>query len=214
MFYIFVVLNIFYTMIKVGLSGNRYSGKSEICDIFRKLTIPVFEADTVLKFIINHDMGVTDQIRRKLPHVYNNSLYIEPKLVAKDDFDTIVDCAQHELMMAYEKFSEKNRGSIYTIFHSSILFERNWQKLMDKSIVVFCPKITRMERCRDLTKNKVSDIAYLMRNEIDDLDKNRMANFVIHNYDGRKPLDQVHQIDQMVIDSYLRSEQTIVSKHY
>ncbi len=201
-------------MIKVGLSGNRYSGKSEICDIFRKLTIPVFEADTVLKFIINHDMGVTDQIRRKLPHVYNNSLYIEPKLVAKDDFDTIVDCAQHELMMAYEKFSEKNRGSIYTIFHSSILFERNWQKLMDKSIVVFCPKITRMERCRDLTKNKVSDIAYLMRNEIDDLDKNRMANFVIHNYDGRKPLDQVHQIDQMVIDSYLRSEQTIVSKHY
>jgi dephospho-CoA kinase len=201
-------------MIKVGLSGNRYSGKSEICDIFRKLTIPVFEADVVLKFIINHDVTVTDLIRRKLPHVYNKSLYIEPKSVSKTDFDTIVDCAQHELMMAYEKFSEKNKGSIYTIFHSSILFERSWQKLMDKSIVVFCPKITRMERCRDLTKNKVSDIAYLMRNEIDDLDKNRMANFVIHNYDGRKPLDQVHQIDQMVIDSYLRSEQTIVSKHY
>jgi dephospho-CoA kinase len=214
MFYIFVVLNIFYTMIKVGLSGNRYSGKSEICNIFRKLTIPVFEADTVLKFIINHDMGVTDLIRKKLPHVYNKSLYIEPKLVTKVDFDAIVDCAQHELMMAYEKFSEKNKSSIYTIFHSSILFERNWQKLMDKSIVVFCPKITRMERCRELTKNKVSDIAYLMRNEIDDLDKNRMANFVVHNYDGRKVLDQIHQIDQMVIDSYLRSEQSIVSKHY
>jgi dephospho-CoA kinase len=201
-------------MIKVGLSGNRYSGKDEICSIFRKLTIPVFEADVVLKFIINHDMAVTDQIRRELPHVYNNSLYIEPKLVAKSDFDKIVDFAQHELMMAYEKFSEKHRGSIYTIFHSSILFEREWQKLMDKSIAVFCPKITRMERCRDITKNKVSDIAYLMRNEIDDLDKNRMANFVLHNYEGRKQLDQVHQIDQMVIDSYLRSEQSIVSKHY
>jgi dephospho-CoA kinase len=49
MFYIFVVINIFNTMIKVGLSGNRYSGKNEVCNIFRKLTIPVFEADTVLK---------------------------------------------------------------------------------------------------------------------------------------------------------------------
>jgi len=217
MFYIFVVLNIFYTMIKVGLSGNRYSGTDQICNIFRKLTIPVFEADIVLKFIINHDITVTDKIRRKLPHVYNKSCYIDPKLVAKSDFDIIIDFAQHELMMAYEKFSVKNKGSIYTIFHSSILFERSWQKLMDKSIVVFCPKITRMERCRELTKNKVSDIAYLMRNEIDDLDKNRMANFVIHNYEGRlnhRPLDQIHQIDQMVIDSYLRSEQSIVSKHY
>ena len=53
-----------------------------------------------------------------------------------------------------------------------------------------------------------------MRNEIDDLDKNKMANFVIHNYNGRKTLDQVHQVDQFVIDSYLRMEQTIVSKHY
>jgi hypothetical protein len=53
-----------------------------------------------------------------------------------------------------------------------------------------------------------------MRNEIDDLDKNKMANFVVHNYNGRKVLDQVHQIDQFVIDSYLRLEQTIVSKHY
>lgn len=201
-------------MIKVGLSGNRYSGKDEICNIFRKLTIPVFDADIVLKFIINHDINVSNQIKQKLGKIYYNS-YIEPKLVkTKEEFDIIIDCAQHELMMAYEKFSEKNRSSIYTIFHSSILFERGWQKLMDKSIVVFCPKITRMERCRDITKNKVSDIAYLMRNEIDDLEKNKMANFVIHNYEGRKPLDQIHQIDQMVIDSYLRSEQTIVSKHY
>lgn len=201
-------------MIKVGLSGNRYSGKDEICNIFRKLTIPVFEADIVLKFIINHDTTVSDQIRRELPHVYNRSLYIEPKLTSKADFDKIVDFAQHELMMAYEKFSEKNRTSIYTIFHSSILFERGWQKLMDKSIVVFCPKITRMERCRDLTRNKVSDIAYLMRNEIDDLEKNRMANFVVHNYEGRNRVEQIHQIDQMVIDSYLKSAQSIVSKHY
>ena len=202
-------------MIKVGLSGNRYSGKSEICDIFRKLTIPVFEADTVLKFIINHDAAVNSQIMSKLKDIHGKSSYVDPQFVkTKKEFDIVVDCAQHELMRAYETFSEKHKSSIYTIFHSSILFERNWHKLMDHSIAVFCPKITRMERCKELTNMKVSDVAMSMRNEIDDLDKNKMANFVIHNYEGRKPLDQVHQIDQFVIDSYLRLEQTIVSKHY
>ena len=202
-------------MIKVGLSGNRYSGTNQICDVFRKLTIPVFEADIVLKFIINHDITVSSDIRSKLKHLHNNSGYIDPRLIkTKKEAEIVLESAQHELMSAYDKFSEKNKSSIYTIFHSSVLFEKEWHKLMNHNIAVFCPKITRMERCRELTKNKISDIAYLMKTEIDDLDKNKMANFVVHNYDGRKPLDQIHQIDQFVIDSYLRLEQTIVSKHY
>lgn len=202
-------------MIKVGLSGNRYSGTNQICDVFRKLTIPVFEADIVLKFIINHDITVSSDIRSKLKHLHNNSGYIDPRLIkTKKEAEIVLESAQHELMSAYDKFSEKNKSSIYTIFHSSVLFEKEWHKLMNHNIAVFCPKITRMERCRELTKNKISDIAYLMKTEIDDLDKNKMANFVVHNYDGRNVLDQVHQIDQFVIDSYLSLEQSIVSKHY
>jgi dephospho-CoA kinase len=202
-------------MIKVGLSGNRYSGTNQICDVFRKLTIPVFEADIILKFIINHDITVSSDIRSKLKHLHNNSGYIDPRLIkTKKEAEIVLESAQHELMSAYDKFSEKNKSSIYTIFHSSVLFEKEWHKLMNHNIAVFCPKITRMERCRELTKNKISDIAYLMRTEIDDLDKNKMANFVVHNYDGRNVLDQVHQIDQFVIDSYLSLEQSIVSKHY
>jgi len=168
-----------------------------------------------LKFIINHDASVNSQIMSKLKDIHGKSSYVDPQFIkTRKEFDIVVDCAQHELMRAYETFSEKHKSSIYTIFHSSILFERNWHKLMDHSIAVFCPKITRMERCKELTNMKVSDVAMSMRNEIDDLDKNKMANFVIHNYEGRKPLDQVHQVDQFVIDSYLRLEQTIVSKHY
>lgn len=202
-------------MIKVGLSGNRYSGTDEVCDIFRKLTIPVFEADIVLKFIINHDITVSSDIRSKLKHLHNNAGYLDPKNIkSKREAEIVLESAQHELMSAYNKFSEKHKSSIYTIFHSSVLFEKGWHKLMNHNIAVFCPKITRMERCRELTNNKISDIAYLMRTEIDDLDKNKMANFVVHNYNGRNVLDQIHQIDQFVIDSYLRQEHSIVSTHF
>jgi len=197
-------------MIKVGLSGNRFSGKDEISNIFRRISIPVFEADVVLRFIIHHDMHVNKQIRDKLSKLYGTSgNYFSPSFAkTKEEIDIILECAQHDLFRAYESFSEKHKSSIYTIFNSSILFERGWDKLMNYNINVFAPKITRMERFQELTKKKVSDIAYLLRNEIDDLDKNKMANFVVHSYQGRDTRRQVHEIDQFVIDSYLRFEQT------
>ncbi len=213
-------------MIKVGLSGNRYSGKDEVSNVFRKISIPVFEADVVLKFIIHHDAQVNQQIRNKLSLLFGTSGdYVSPEFArTKQEIDIILECAQHELFTAYDEFCYKNKSSIYTIFKSSLLYEKNWQKLMNYSINVFAPKITRMERFQEITGKKVSDIAYLLKNEIDDLDKNKMANFVVHSYKGRDIRRQVHEIDQFVIDSYLRFEKNenltkdgkgvIISEHY
>lgn len=195
-------------MIKVGLSGNRFSGKTEICNMFRRLSIPVFDADVVLRFIIHHDMSVNKQIRDKLSELYGTSgNYVSPSFArTKEEIDIILLHAQHDLFRAYETFSEKNKSSIYTIFKSSVLFEREWNKLMNYNISVFAPKITRMERFKESTKKKVSDVAFILKNEIDDLDKNKMANFVVHSYKGRDIRKQVHEIDQFVIDSYLAQE--------
>ena len=197
-------------MIKVGLSGNRFSGKDEVCNNFRKISIPVFEADIILRFIIHHDFDVNKQIKERLANYYNTSTaFVSPEFAkTKEEIDIIIDCAEHSLFEAYEQFSIKNKSSIYTIFHSSILFEKDWSKKMNFNINVFAPKITRMERFQEITKKKVSDIAFLLSNEIDELDKNKMANFVVHSYNGRDIRKQVHEIDQFVIDSYLRTEQT------
>ena len=193
--------------------------------MFKQISIPVFDADTVLKFILGHEIAIMNDIKKSVGNQIFNSSDINPKLIKnKDTFDKIINCAEYELMKAYEKFNSKNSSSIYTIFHSSILFERSWNEKMDYNINVFCPKITRMERCKEVTKTstnpngmKISDISYLLRNEIDDIDKNKMSNFVIHNYDAGDPLTQVNDIDQRIIDRYLKSEQTeesIVLKHY
>lgn len=212
-------------MIKIGLSGNRYSGKSVISRIFKQIGIPVFDADTVLKFILSHEISVINRIKKDVGSHIFESFDINTKLIRdKDTFDKIINCAEHELMKAYEKFNNKNSTSIYTIFHSSILFERSWNESMDYNINIFAPKITRMERCKEVTKTpknkngmKISDIAYLLRNEIDDLDKNSMSNFIIHNYESADPLTQVNDIDKKLIDRYLKKEITtksIVSTHF
>ena len=42
-------------MIKVGLSGNRYAGKDAVSRLFEQIRVPVFDADIVLKFILNYN---------------------------------------------------------------------------------------------------------------------------------------------------------------
>ena len=96
-------------MIKVGISGNRYSGKSTICKMFKQISIPVFDADTVLKFILGHEITIMNDIKKSVgAHIFNSS-DINPKLIKnKDTFDKIINCAEYELMQAYEKFNSKN----------------------------------------------------------------------------------------------------------
>ena len=40
-------------MLEIALTGCRYSGKTTIANKFKKIGVPVFDADTVLKFILN-----------------------------------------------------------------------------------------------------------------------------------------------------------------
>ena len=201
--------------IKVGLTGNRFSGKSRICKIFKQISIPIFDADVVLNFIINHDMITINLIRNNIgQHVFtecnstSEGSILDIKKISKSDFDKIINCAEYELMQAWKKFLAKNEKSIYVIFKSSILFERNWSGTMDFNINVFCPKITRMERCREATKMSIMQIENYLKCEIDDLDKNREANFIIHNYEasnlmaGRDVVDQVNTIDNKIVESF------------
>ena len=140
-------------MITIGLTGNRYSGKDKISNLFREIRIPVFDADTILKFIIGHELDISKEIRKEVGvNIFTNGV-INPLLIkGRDMMDDIIDCAESKLMDAYDKFNSKNNAHIYTIFHSSILFERSWNEVMDYNINVYCPKVTRMDRMREVER--------------------------------------------------------------
>jgi len=53
-------------MVKIGLTGNRYSGKDRTARLFEQITIPVFHADIILKFILNHNFEMQHKLKPKL----------------------------------------------------------------------------------------------------------------------------------------------------
>lgn len=199
-------------MITVGLSGNRYSGKDRVAKLFSQISIPVFHADVVLKFIINYNYELQNDIVQAIGYEY---FTIDGKLdmtKVKDEktFNKVIDLVEKDLFDAYVRFQKKN-GTVYTIFHSSILFERGWHKNFDYNINVFAPTNDRLERCKMLTNKTISSIYKLAQDEMKDLDKNRLSNFVIHNYNETNlaigdTLTQVNKIDQEIIDEFLKNE--------
>jgi dephospho-CoA kinase len=201
-------------MIKVGLSGNRYSGKNRVVNIFKQIGVPVFEADVILKFILQHNYELQAEISDKLGRVYFvNGLLNEEKVKCDGKFSKILEIVKPDLMSAWNRFLKKNKGSIYCIFHSSILFESNLYKEMNQNISVFAPFSDRVDRCKYLTNKSVSSIYSLVKTEMDELDKNKLSKYVIHNYNIDNSfygdaLTQVNQIDQLIIDNYLKENMT------
>ena len=201
-------------MIKIGLSGNRYSGKNRVSTLFKQIGVPVFEADVILKFIFNHNYELQAEIADRVGRVYfKDGKLNEEKVKVDGVFSKIMEIVEPELYRSWERYLEKNKKAIYCVFHSSILFERDWDKAMDQNVSVFAPYADRIERCKYLTNKSVSSIYSLTRLEMDELDKNKKSDYVIHNYNNdssfyEDALTQVNNIDKKIIDNYLKSQTT------
>lgn len=190
-------------MLKVGLTGNRYSGKDKICELFNSISIPVFDADTCINYLLCHNFEFTTRVQKKMSNfsdIGNNSINTSA-------LDYSIDIIQDEIFNLYEKYCKKNKQSAYVIFKSSILFERGWNQKFNFVINVFAPINSRIERCKNETGLSYSEIYEYANSEILDEQKNISSDFVIHNYKGNTDIfKSVNEIDTKIIDLYLESQ--------
>lgn len=193
----------------VGLTGNRFTGKDKISNHFSNIGIPTFNADVVLKFILQYKVDIDQSVRIQFgKNAYMNSGFLDSSFFdTTEKFNKLIDIVEFDLMEAYNRFQLKNEKAIYTIFHSSILFERKWNEKMDHIISVFTPKNERMGRLRDQLSSKVplNKMWDLMGIEMDELEKNSLSSFIIHNYSDNNISKQVKEIDQIIVDKYLQA---------
>ncbi len=194
-------------MLEIALTGSRYSGKSTVSKVFNQIHIPVFDADTVLKFILNFRTYVEEPIKSNVGSFVYKGSQIDPNAFVCDSiFDRTIDVIEFELFQAWEAFKKKNKNSAYVIFKSSILFERNWNTRFKKVISVFTPKDERVLRCKYETGMRVDYIWELFSKEMSELDKNSKSHYIIHNYDEAPDIiEQVNRVDEKIINFYLEN---------
>lgn len=184
-------------MIKIGITGGIGSGKSIITEIFSIFGIPVYIADVESKKL----MVESFTIRQKLINIFGNSLYkngvLDKQLLASyiftnDENLNIVNSIIHpEVKKNFSEWVSINEKYSIVAVESAILFESDFNLLVDETITIYAPLEMRIERVikRDNTsREKVLD---RIKNQMSDEEKIKLSNFVIVNDNKKSLIEQV-----------------------
>jgi len=191
-------------MIKIGITGGIGSGKSTVCRVFSVLGIPVFDADSTAKLLMNSDPVIREQLIRVFgPAVYQSNQSIDRKLLAGIVFNNPPLLAQlNEIVHpavrnTFEDWCQKQH-SPYVLHEAAILFESGFYRMMDKTITV----VTRLEERiqRVMQRDGISEelVRQRIQNQWTDEQRIELADFTINNNDNRLIIPQIIEIDKKI----------------
>jgi len=194
-------------MYKVGITGGIGSGKTTVCKIFQTLGIPVYDADTQAKLLMNtdhnlqaalkgyfgsgvfHHDGTVD--RRKLAAIIFN----DPKSLEK-----VNNCVHPAVALNFEDWCIR-QTSPYVLHEAAIIFESNMAHRFSKVILVTAPDDMRIERVCTRDNIAPETVRARMTNQWPNDKKMALADFIIYNDHLRMITPQVLDIHRQLIES-------------
>ncbi|MEP6512918.1 MAG: dephospho-CoA kinase [Parafilimonas sp.] len=191
-------------MIKVGLTGGMGSGKTTAAKIFSVLGIPVFDADTEAKGIMNED----EEVKKKIIALFGNDAYKNDELNRKyiagivftdalklDELNAIV----HPVTIAASEKWMQQQTTPYAIKEAALMFESAAAENLEYIIGVFAPEHLRIQRIMQRDNITREQALSRMNRQIDEEIKMRLCDFVIVNDEQQLVIPQVLQLHEKLI---------------
>jgi dephospho-CoA kinase len=180
----------------VGITGGIGSGKSTVCKIFQSLRVPVTDADSRARFLMNHD----DLVKTQIISAFGNDSYKEGLLnrnyIAQIVFNqpeklALLNSITHPAVARdFEKWLRTHLDAPYVVKEAALLIEAGAHKSMDMLILVTAPEEVRVKRVlqRDPHRSE-EEIKAVMQSQMPEEDKGKLCDVVIEN-DGNQPILQ------------------------
>ncbi len=188
----------------IGLTGGIGSGKSTVARMFELLNVPVYYADqeakrlmtnsTTLKLGIVQLFGERAYVNNKLNRRYIADVVFKDKV----KLEALNALVHPEVRKDFLQWVDSQQAP-YVMQENPLIFEKNDLELFDKVIIVTADKEVKIQRIIDrdgLSKDQVLD---RMANQLDDTEKTKLADFVIHNETLENTKTQVDQIHHQLI---------------
>jgi dephospho-CoA kinase len=167
---------------KIAITGGLSSGKSEVCQIFKKFGAHIISADEIGHDILESDLESIEKLQKLFgPDVQTNGRLDRKKLANK------VFCDEKKLReleyILHPRIAEKikkacaERRESLVVVEIPLLFEARWQDNYGATIAVVSPE----NLCRERSMKKGFDYDTRMQHQLPQSEKAKLADFVIDN---------------------------------
>ncbi len=180
---------------KIGITGGIGSGKTTVCNLFELMGIPVYNADRRAKELMTTDQELKKNITTLLgKRAYTKTGALNRKYIAKKVFSDLPKLAMLNALVhpevakdAKKWFKKVLKKAPFALYEAALLYESGNHTSLDAIVVVTAPLPLRLERVmlRDHTTREA--VMERINNQMDEAEKVKLADFVIHN-DGKQSL--------------------------
>ena len=183
-------------MLAIGLTGGIGSGKSTVAGIFTVLGIPVFDADSEAKKLMQTDVALQIAIQQQLGEgVYQNGVLDRKALAAivfADPYQLqLLNALVHPATIAHAKAWINSQTSPYVVKEAALLFESGSAGDLQYIVGVYAPKPLRIQRVMQRDNASRQQVLERMDQQIDEEMKMRLCDFVVHNNGQQLLIPQV-----------------------
>lgn len=189
----------------IGITGGIGSGKSLICKIFSTMNIPIYDADSRAKYLINNDLSLKNSIKNLLGYnAYLPTGKYNRKWVASQVFNNpdllkqlnslVHPCVHKDSHDWVKKYSK----SPFLIYEAALMKAAGDNNMFDKVIVVNAPINLRIQRIQVRDKRSEQEIKYIIARQISDEERLKIADYVIENDDKEPVLEQVLELYEIL----------------
>ncbi|HRP89854.1 MAG TPA: dephospho-CoA kinase [Edaphocola sp.] len=183
-------------MLKIGLTGGIGSGKSVVSRIFKTLGIPVLDADSFTKDLMNNNEALKSELIKNFgTEIYQNNK-LNRTLLASIVFGfpeklALLNSITHPIVRKHGAIWLENQNAPYVLKEAALFFESGSNVDMDYMIGVSAPFKLRLQRAMQRDQVSKEIILKRMAGQMDEDKKMKQCDFIIIN-DGKHSL--IHQV--------------------
>lgn len=173
--------------LKVGITGGIGSGKTTVCQIFKALGVPVFDADQETKILMQTHPELVEGIKRLFgEQAYNEQGILDRAflagLVFKDgSMLQKLNSLVHPMAIQAAMDWAESQDTAYTLKEAALLFESGSYKHNDINILVTASEEVRIHRVMQRDKVSREQVLDRISKQMPEEKKLELADFVIDN---------------------------------
>lgn len=191
-------------MIKVGITGGIGAGKTTVCEVFKQLGIPVFNADEAAKQAMHSNKEIIQGIKELLGNEsYSNNGKLNRTFVAQKIFNdqTLLEqmnaLVHPEVREMFKSWANEQKAP-YVIQEAAIVFENHQEASFDYIVTVSAPYEVKLKRVMERDGVDRQKVIERMKNQLSDAYKTERSHFVIVNDETTLLLPQIIKIHQKI----------------